>query len=127
MADMSPDEIQALLSTNGDQDALSSIQEQIAQAQRLRTKSVPQLNQVGDMALPNYGGMAANLIDTFRGKKEEQAATAKREKLYQNQAMQLQKYLSARFPSAAPGLTPPGATPAGVTGGPSGGIIPQSY
>lgn len=127
MDDLSPADIQALLSTNGDQDQLSSIQEQIAAAQKLRNRSVPQLNQVGDLALPNIGGMAANLIDQYRGKKEEAAATAHREKVYQNQALQLQKYLQARFPSAAPGLTPPGSAPAGVGSGPSSGYIPQSY
>lgn len=128
MADMTPDEIQALLATNGDQDALSSIQDQVAQAQRLRTKTVPGLNQVGNLAFANTGGIIGNAIDNMRGARDEKAATAKRADIYKNQALQLQKYLAARFPSAAPGITPPGAAPAaGAPSGPAAGYIPQSY
>ena len=112
MQDMSPEDMQALVGTMNDPSKLADIQNQLESARRLRDpNSAATTTAPGGLQFANVGGIAADVLDHYRGQRDENTLMGKQSDIYKNQQTQVMNYLNkvkgfgntATTPNTSPG------------------------
>ena len=102
MDDMSPEEMQALLATNGDPAQLEDIRSQLESARRLRGNTVPSMTQAGNAMFANTGAILGNALAQYAGRRDEKKLLGQQSDIYKNQADRLNNWMTARYGRPAP-------------------------
>lgn len=106
---LTPEELKALLATNGDPAKLQDLQSQQAMADKLRAgafESHPG-HMAGNVYVPDIAGSILGGLGSIKGHVMDKKATAERDKLYANQATNSQAFINALLNKTGQAGLPP--------------------
>lgn len=106
---LTPEEIKALLATNGDPAKLQDLQSQQAMADRLRAGAFEAHpgHMAGNVYVGDIAGSLLGGLGALKGKSMDKQATKERDALYASQAQNSQAFINALLrKQGQPGLPP---------------------
>ena len=109
---MSPEDIQALIGTMNDPSKLADIQNQLESARRLRDpNSAATTNSPGGLQFANTGGIAADVLDHYRGQRDENKLMGQQSDIYKNQQTNVMSWLNNKFGKGGATNSSPNTSP----------------